>query len=627
MSSGKRRWGAAVLGAVATGVAGAFAASEPPPSPFHMNQLGVEAGSPAIVLLTTSAARPLRWTVRNAARRIVASGDTRPLGPDPQSGETPHRIVVPRLLPGSGYVIAASGAVSRPFTVAPAPFHQLARDAMSFFYQQRSGVPIERAFVPRSDLARAAGHRPDLGTCFQGADLSGQVWPACAERVDVTGGWYDAGDHGKYVVNGGVAVWTLLNAHERGLRAGTDVFPDGTLALPERNDAVSDLLDEARWEVEFLLRMQVPDGRRIALPHRGGAPSTIDAGGLAYHKIADRQWTPLPTAPADDHEPRILYPPSTAATLNLAAVAAQAARVWRSVDPAFAARCLLAARRAWTAAERYPALMPARVTQSGDYADEDLSDERFWAAAELYRSTGEERYRRAVDRSPHLARLGDDLSWSDVAAAGAATLAFGPADRERAAARRAIVARADRYRAEARVSAYGLPFTGTRFVWGSNGVMMNRALLLGLAHELTGQAAYRDTARDALDYLLGRNALDRSFVSGYGARPMRHAHHRFWAHEADPRYPDPPPGVLSGGPNAVSHGEGAAGLPCVGMTCWHDDHRLFTENEVAINWNAPLVWVASYLDATAPNATGARRGSAVRAPRRSRRVRTRSDGR
>jgi endoglucanase len=126
-------------------------------------------------------------------------------------------------------------------------------------------------------------------------------------------------------------------------------------------------------------------------------------------------------------------------------------------------------------------------------------------------------------------------------------------------------------------------------------------MLIALAHDWTGDARYREAVVDTIDYVLGRNPLGRSYVSGYGPDPMRQPHHRFWAAGVDPAYPPPPPGALSGGPNSTSRGEGSAGLVekgCAPMTCWSDDARAFALNEVAINWNAPLAWVAAWLDAT-----------------------------
>ena len=120
-----------------------------------------------------------------------------------------------------------------------------------------------------------------------------------------------------------------------------------------------------------------------------------------------------------------------------------------------------------------------------------------------------------------------------------------------------------------------------------------------MAHDLTGDEAFRDGVVATLDYVLGRNPLDQSYVTGYGDRPMRHPHHRFWAHSLDAAYPEPPAGAMSGGPNNQMMRDPVAVTmrgTCAPQTCWRDDIQAFSQNEVAINWNAPLVWVTAYLD-------------------------------
>nr|WP_277813616.1 glycoside hydrolase family 9 protein [Sphingomonas melonis] len=152
--------------------------------------------------------------------------------------------------------------------------------------------------------------------------------------------------------------------------------------------------------------------------------------------------------------------------------------------------------------------------------------------------------------------------------------------------------------AERERSGYHLPYATTDYVWGSNGAILNRGIVLALAARFTGEARYRDAVVDTADYVLGRNPLDQSYVTGFGWKPMQHPHHRFWAHQFDARLPGPPPGVLSGGANNTSFADPvSASLKgrCVAQRCWLDDSRAFADNEVAINWNAPLVWVAAYL--------------------------------
>jgi endoglucanase len=353
--------------------------------------------------------------------------------------------------------------------------------------------------------------------------------------------------------------------------------------------------------------MQVPDGTRTQAPV--GQPrgvrdlrfSEIDASGMAHHKIGDARWTALPMPPHLDPETRYLHPPSTAATLNLAATAAQCARIWRTIDAAFSGRCLAAAQRAYLAALRNPEIFAVdNFTGSGGYGDQDLSDEFFWATAELLVTTGREEFAEALRRSPFYRGAVHEPGWASTATLGTISLALVPnalgADGT-AEARARIVAAADTFLAERERVGYRIPYPAP-YTWGSNSVLLNRALLLALAHDFTGEARYRAGVVDAMDYLIGRNPLDRSFISGYGARPMLHPHHRFWANVRDPALPPPPPGVLSGGPNNIAMADDVARPmrgSCAPQMCWRDDIRAFSLNEVAINWNAPLVWVSAWL--------------------------------
>lgn len=590
----------------------ATASAEPPAAAIRIDQAGYETRGGKIAIVPASQSTPLPWTLRDGAGRIVANGTTQPYGRDPASGESVHRIDFGQspAPADTGYRLTAGDRSSHPFAIMDRPFAPVARAAMNFFYQQRSGVPISAAFVERPDLARPAGHAPDIATCFSGRDQRGVQWPACDYRLNATGGWYDAGDHGKYVVNAGISVWTLLDLHQRLAAFGdANAFADGKLALPERGDGVDDLLNEARVEVAFLLAMQIPDGTSLSVARdagRAGQPvtgfRTIDAGGLVHTKIADVAWTGLPTAPAEDRQPRFLYPPSTAATLNMVAVAAQCARIWRQVDPAFAARCRSAALSGWDAALRHPDLLASSdFTGSGGYGDDDVSDEFTWAAAELFVTTGETRFLDRVRRDDLFARPGTSIDWGQLRLAGALTLATAPsalpaADRQRL--RTQLLALADGFVAESARNGYGLPFAGMAYPWGSNGTLLNRAVALGVAWQIDPRPAYRRAAVALMDYVLGRNPLDRSYVTGFGTRPMRHPHHRFWAATIDPRYPAPPAGILSGGPNSATTSEAGPLKGCAPQACWADDWRAYALNEVTINWNAPLVWTAAFLDAT-----------------------------
>jgi endoglucanase len=578
----------------------ARAAEAAPVPKVLVNQLGYLPRLPKLATVKSAATAPLEWQLRDGGGRVVASGRTTVVGLDAAAGEKVHLADFSSVkAPGRGYVLAVGGDSSHPFAIADDLYGKLQADALAFFYHQRSGTPIEQPYAGGERWTRPAGHVGDRSVGCAPARPGGP--PACGYKLDVSGGWYDAGDHGKYVVNGGIAAWTLMDEWEAAVARGKEApFSDGKLKIPEHKNGAPDLLDEARWELEFMLRMQVPEGQPLA--------------GMVHHKVHDKDWTALGLSPDEDTQERLLFPPSTAATLNLAATAAQGARLWRKLDPKFAARCLAAAERAWTAAEAHPKeyAAPGGVG-GGPYDDRDVSDERYWAAAELYVTTKTPAYAAALRGSSHFAKVPTSVSgaegaptsmtWDHVAALGTISLALAPdalPAGERAACRSAVRAAADRYVALERGQGYRVPFApgAQGFPWGSSSFVLNNALILGLAYDFSGDAKYLDAAAEAMNYLLGRNPLDQSYVTGYGARPLEHPHHRFWAHQANAKFPPPPPGAVSGGPNSgiqdpYAQAAGLAG--CAPEACFVDNIEAWSVNEVAINWNAPLAWVAGLL--------------------------------
>ncbi|MES2444838.1 MAG: glycoside hydrolase family 9 protein, partial [Pseudomonadota bacterium] len=238
------------------------AAQTDPIAPIRLNQTGFETAGAKRAMLGSASHGALDWQLVDAKGGVVLRGRTTVFGADTASGETVHRIDFSSFAtPGKGYRLRVGAMESHAFAIGPHPRGNLAADALAFFYHQRAGVPIEARYVG-AGWARPAGHATEVAACFAGADQRGNIWPGCAYRLDVRGGWYDAGDHGKYVVNGGIALWTLLNAYEHNPRH----FPDRAARIPEAGNHVSDLLDEARYEMEFMLRMQVPEGTRTRVP-------------------------------------------------------------------------------------------------------------------------------------------------------------------------------------------------------------------------------------------------------------------------------------------------------------------------------------------------------------------------
>lgn len=576
-------------------VAPAPEVEEERPPLINLNQLGFHPDAPKTAVFAHSSSEPLNWVLMSEDGREVASGTTTVMPGDPLTGEGSHLIDFSAFADaGSGYTLVVDGLESVPFDIAPGLIDDLSREALAYFYRNRSGIELLPEYAGEQ-YARPAGHLSDTAvTCYKGTDVEGKTWPGCDYELDVAGGWYDAGDYGKYVVNGGISVWTLMNQYERNPSA----WADGTLAIPENDNGVPDILDEARWEMEFLLSMQVPSGEQA---------------GMAHHKVHDLQWDPLPSLPpteidndnghANPAEGRYLMPPSTAATLNLAATAAQCARIYAPFDEAFAADCLAAAETAWAAANAHPDVLAGSTPGAGggDYGDDIVSDDFYWAAAELFTTTGDAAYLEALTASPYTFSVPSATSamyWADTAALGTITLALVPNDlpaEDVAAAQAAVVRAADDFLAMMDANAYQIPVT--EFVWGSNSAVLNNLLVMGLAYEFTGDVQYLDAVMLGMDYVLGRNPSGVSYVTGYGTYPAQHPHHRFWANTADGTYPPPPPGAVVGGPNANIQDPAAEAANLIELPPaqrYIDDLDSYATNEVAINWNAPLAWVAGF---------------------------------
>ncbi len=283
-----------------------------------VNQVGYLPALAKIAIVKNPAATP--WALLNAKGESVASGVTIPFGDDHDSGEKVSAAdFTGTSQVGTGYTIKVGNDVSHPFDIRPDLYRKLKYDALAYYYQTRSGIEIKMPYAGDPKWAHPAGHlgvKPNHGD----GDVPCAPGSGCDYKLDVTGGWYDAGDHGKYIISAGISVWTLLNWWERTKVFGTSAgdFADGKMNIPENANGVPDLLDEARWELEFELKMQVPEGQPLA--------------GMVHAKIHDGNWTQLGLAPQEDPMVRYLQPPTTAASLNLAANCAQAARVWKKID-------------------------------------------------------------------------------------------------------------------------------------------------------------------------------------------------------------------------------------------------------------------------------------------------------
>lgn len=555
------------------------------------------------------------FSLLDESGKTVFTGDSSVLGEDADSGDSVHVLDFSKFQEPGTYTLEADGQKSRSFSIGGTAYYSgMLYDALNYFYQNRSGIAIESQFITSGDstsLARAAGHSNDtarITTDWDDLNSNGGT-------QDVTGGWYDAGDHGKYVVNGGISLWMMQNQYEHAKQKGdTSAYEDGTMSIPENNNGYPDLLDEARWEMEWMLKMIVQDG---------------EYADMAYHKVHDIKWTALGMTPADDTLERILKPPTTCATLNLAACAAQASRLWRDLDSDFSKQCLDAAEAAYAAAKKHPDLY-APIDQSiggGPYGDDDATDEFYWAAAELYLTTGDSSYQKDMKASdwyldvPTALKGGESVDtvasfdWGHTAALGSISLSLYPDQLGKDAEKLsdAFSEAADTYLQLEDKQGYGQPYAASTisssdsdngYVWGSNSFVIDNAIILAYAYDLTDNTDYLNGAATAMDYLLGRNPVDYSYVTGYGTHAVQYPHHRFWAHQLSESFPMAPSGVLVGGPNSGMEdpwvqGSGWKKGEIPPAKCYLDHIEAWSVNECTINWNEPLAWMTAFLcDAT-----------------------------
>lgn len=548
-------------------------------------------------------------------------------------------------------------------------------NALNYFYQNRSGIDIRKEYITSGDAStheHSGGHKTDTAIVQSKwinsyADREEITKTYASSEITANGGWYSAGDHAKQMISGGISVWTLQNMYEMSVRSedGKNKFADGsgTVVVPETGNAVPDILDEAAYEIDWMAQMKVEEDE----------PTWGDYAGLYYHKLQDHKWVSIAVRPNTYYDEwateRIVKPPTFAATLNYAACAAQAARLWAPYDAGKAEKYLETAVEAYNAYEahwysydyhtvHHPTLdtecpkeeineksfyAPMWHAKGGDpYADSEVRDDAYWAACELFVSASEmgdtelaERFKKAISECEFAfdvtARIYNGHStdgpftafrWDDMSSVGSLTLALHPellTNEENQHLKETILEAADDYISVENKQGYGLPYLYDSpgyndpnslapsiilngYEYGSNGMVINNAIVMAYAYDLTDDIKYINGVTQALDYLFGNNPLSFSYVSGYGIYSMDSPYHKYWAHDIDSTFPEAPDGVLAGGPNVGLQDEYIRSLGFVpglkdnpSQRCYIDALESWSTNSVALEWNAPLAWVVSFL--------------------------------
>ena len=380
------------------------------------------------------------------------------------------------------------------------------------------------------------------------------------------GGWHDAGDYGKYVGPGAVTVAHMLYAYR--------LFPNGCtdkLNIPESGNGVPDILNEARWELEWILKMQKDDGS-------------------FYHKLTKDHFAPF-IMPEDDKDPEYLLPVSHCATEAAIACLALASRIYRTFDKDFSEKTLSAALKGWEWVEKNPEFKPfmsPKEVRTGMYGDWSDKDERFWAAVELYADTLDEKFKKAAEDIYAAAKDPEELEkirekmppfmkpifqnrkpgldvtqygWMDVSGLGAICCLFEIGEKGGKVlydeVKKDFLDRSKSIIDTCKTSGYGTSLKSDQYVWGSILTVMSNAMSMIFNSMLTGNRDLLEYVNNQFNYALGLNALDISFITGFGERRIMNPHHRPSGADG---IEEPVPGLISGGPNKRTIGRGYS--PC-----------------------------------------------------------------
>jgi len=549
---------------------------------IRLNQTGFYPGGPKTAIVLTGNAT--EFNIQTLSKRIVFTGALkRSVKPDFAGHETLVADFSAFHTPGKYMVCVPGVGCSYVFNIKKSVHRNVGAASIKAFYFMRASYPLLEKYAGK--WARSEGH-PDTAVLIHASAAS--VQRPEGTKISSPRGWYDAGDYNKYVVNSGISTSTLLSLYED--------FPaymqTVKLNIPESGDGIPDILNEVLWNLRWMLTMQDPND-----------------GGV-YHKLTNAVFDKF-EMPDQDKTPRYVVQKGTAATLDFAAVMAQASRIFMKFPkqlPRLADSCLKESEMAWAWAIKNPDVIydqdainkkfsPKIMT--GAYGDRNFSDEFIWAASELFVTTRHPRYLEAVNLMPD-ANM-PLPSWGQVRLLGYYTLiknsgSFGNnAPKELPELKKRLLAFADDLVSGADETAYQTVMTKSKahFHWGSNSDAANEGIALIQAYKLSNDPKYLTYALDNLDYILGRNGTGYSYITGYGSKTPMHPHHRPSASDG---VADPVPGLLVGGPNPgmQDHIRVPSTVP---DEAYIDDDRAYAVNEIAINWNSPFAYLANAIEA------------------------------
>ncbi|WP_424493000.1 glycoside hydrolase family 9 protein [Salinimicrobium sp. GXAS 041] len=557
---------------------------------IKLNQIGFYPEGPKTAVIAASKAVEF-LIFKKGEKKQVFSGKLTGAKNWPHSNENVKKADFSEFREPGQYILKVPGmGESYPFEISENVHFEPAKASIKAFYFQRASTALPESYAGK--WARDAGHPDSEVKIHNSAATQNRL---AGSTISSPRGWNDAGDYGKYIVNSGITMGTLFSLYED--------FPEYLdtlhLNIPESRNNIPDFLDETLYNLRWMMSMQDEDGG-------------------VYHKLTSANFHGA-VLPKDATLQRWVVQKSTPATLDFAAVTAQASRIFRNFEeelPGLSDSLLVMSKKAYRWAVKNPKMvydqkkLKEPAVSTGAYGDENFEDEFQWAATELFLSTEEEKYYEEAGIESSLESSEENFSvpsWPNVNTLALYSLArhkdkhTGTHESDIDAVQNKIIEMAEELLAHSRESAYGTPMgiSAKNFAWGSNSEAANQGVLLLNAYLLTKNEEYLNAANDNLDYLLGRNATGFSFLTGFGEKSTKDPHHR--PSEAD-SVEDPVPGLLAGGPNPGQQDKQNCGdlytekhqYPA---TSYIDERCSYASNEIAINWNAPFVYLANALEA------------------------------
>ncbi|WP_053982213.1 glycoside hydrolase family 9 protein [Marinagarivorans algicola] len=540
------------------------------------NQVGFNSQSPKVAVVPNVASNDFTLTDK-ATGRIVYNGKLSAPKSWSEAKETVRLADFSSVQYPGEYTLSVDG-IAQPFavTIDENVYQEALSGAIKYYYFNRNSAALQKEHA--GIYHRPASH-PDT-TVYVDASAATPERPV-GTVLSLPKGWFDAGDFSKYIVNSSITVHTLLRA----LDNHPALFAKLNLNIPESNNNIPDLLDEILWNLDWMVSMQDTDG------------------GL-YHKLTAKRFEPV-AMPHTQYKPRFVVQKTTAATLDYAATLALASRVIAQYEEQFPGRAeqyRAAALKAWDWAEENPNVLFEQPEgfRTGMYRldGDDYKDEWAWARAELFVLTGKRKFLKGYE----VANTARTPEWSDVETLG--MLALANHAKTPSSLKQQILdtlkKSADTWVKQAHSSGYGVAMFGRDFRWGSNGVAANKALALIDINKLVPNPQYLETAQALVDYILGRNPNGLSYLTGFGENTPMHPHHR--VSEVD-GIQAPIPGMLAGGPHKGYQDKKECNVkynvdydPSIPSKAYFDHWCSYATNEVAINWNAALVYVLAELN-------------------------------